>query len=72
VRLDFCPAHGTWFDHDDVDALARAMQAASADDDSTDAWAERVSHDYGALPTGLVEALGTIIAVGEHKRRLRF
>ena len=72
VRLDFCAAHGTWFDHEDVDAIAHATRDASQGEPSEDAWVERVSRDLGVLPEGLVEALGTVIAVGEHKRRLRF
>ena len=72
MRLDFCLAHGTWFDHEDVDAIAQATQDASAGEPSEEKWVERVSRDLGVLPEGLVEDLGTVIAVGEHKRRLRF
>lgn len=72
VRLDFCLAHGTWFDHEDVEAIARATQDANQGEPSEDEWVERVSRNFGVLPEGLLEAIGTVIAVGEHKRRLRF
>ena len=70
VRVDFCAAHGTWIDHVEVEAIATGVQLASAGAGPS-SWAERLSGDLGVLPAGLVTALGTVIAVGEHARRAR-
>lgn len=69
VRVDFCTAHGTWLDHGDVEAIADAVTVASSG--SHKDWEARLTGDLGVLPSGLVTALGTVISVGEHSRRLR-
>jgi len=71
VRVEFCAAHGTWLDRAEVEDIASAVQAASEGHTSASGWAERLSGDFGVLPAGLVAALGTVIAVGEHCRRRR-
>ena len=70
VRVEFCVAHGTWIDRDEVEAVADAAADASSGSPSSRDWAERLSGDFGVLPEGLVTALGTIIAVGDHSRRV--
>jgi len=71
VRIDFCTAHGTWVDHGEVEAIANATEIASSGSASQRDWEKRLSGDLGVLPEGLVTALGTVIAVGEHSRRVR-
>jgi Zn-finger nucleic acid-binding protein len=71
VRVDFCTAHGTWLDHADVEAIADAVAIASSGSSSQKDWEARLTGDLGVLPQGLVTALGTVIAVGEHSRRVR-
>jgi Zn-finger nucleic acid-binding protein len=70
VRVDFCIAHGTWLDHDDIGAIASAIQIASSGNANQKDWEARLTGDLGVLPKGLVTALGTVIAVGEHARRV--
>jgi Zn-finger nucleic acid-binding protein len=69
VRIEFCAAHGTWIDCAEVEAIGAAVADASSGSPSSRDWAERISGDIGVLPEGLVTALGTIIAVGDHSRR---
>jgi Zn-finger nucleic acid-binding protein len=71
VRVDFCTAHGTWMDHGDVEAIADAVAVASSGSSSQKDWEARLTGDLGVMPKGLVSALGTVIAVGEHSRRAR-
>lgn len=71
VKVDFCPAHGTWLDQRSVEAIALASQEARGATENQDEWVERISGSFHAVPLGLLEALGTVIAVGDHRRRLR-
>jgi Zn-finger nucleic acid-binding protein len=71
VQVDFCAAHGTWLDPRSVEAIALASQDARGETENDDEWVERISGSFHAVPVGLLEALGTVIAVGDHRRRLR-
>lgn len=69
VMLDSCPAHGTWFDHDEIDRVVRAArqasQRASLDLPSgNDLWqTTKFTVGMMVMPFAVVaRALGTVVA----------